>query len=307
MTKLQSHCEMANNIIQFDAQKRLLAKVRCYIYSVDKLISDGDDAVDLLLRAYALADDDLKLKTVLMLGTVASPNVVQPLLTIMHNDTESESIRQAAAIQLSVVGGVLKESGFLIQQLLETLQDDSPFARANAAFALGWEGNLQAAPFLIDCLFDSEVEVQQAAVNALSNLQDDRLFSVLADRLQESSKEQQRGILYNLGLFTSRYGEIIQICKRYLDHGDRDLRYDALVVLNTVADPNESLPLIAHCLQDADARIRERALMSLTTVKRHHLTEMEPSVRELLDDKSDRVRRAAIRLIHQVFPATLVQ
>jgi len=80
-----------------------------------------------------------------------------------------------------------------------------------------------------------------------------------------------------------------------------------LVVLNTVADPNESLPLIVHCLQDADARIRERALMSLATVKRHHLIQMEPSVRQLLDDKSGRVRRAAIRLIHQVFPATLVQ
>ena len=298
---------MVDNIIQFDAQERLLAKVRCYVYSVDKLISDGDEAIDLLLRAYALADDDMKIKTVLLLGTLASPNVVQPLLTIMHSDTESESIRQAAAIQLSVVGGVLKESDFLVQQLLEALQGDSPFTRANAAFALGWEGNLPAAPFLIDCLLDSEVEVQQAAVNALSNLQDDRLFSVLTDRLKESSKEQQRTILYNLGQFTSRYGEIIQICKRYLDHSDGDLRYDALVVLNSVADPNESLPLIAHCLQDADARIRERALMSLMAVKRQHLTEMETSVRELLGDTSGRVRRAAIQLIHQVFPATLVQ
>jgi HEAT repeat protein len=298
---------MTDNIIQFDVQERLLAKVRGYICGVDKLIREGDEAVDVLLRAYPLAEDELKIKIVLLLGTLASPAVVDPLLTIMRNDADSEAIRQAAAIQLSVVGGVLRDSEPLAHQLLEVLQGSSTFERANAAFALGWQGNFQAAPFLIDCLFDAETEVQQAAVNALSNIQDDRLFSILTDRLHKSSKEQQRSILYNLGQFSSRYNEIVQICKNYLFNRDSDLRYDALVVLNTVAEPNESVTLLEKCLNDPDARIRERALTTLTAADHHLLTVLEPEVRKLLNDNSSHVRRAAVRLIHHMSPTAVVQ
>lgn len=298
---------MTDNIIQFDVHERLLAKVRSYIYGVDKLIREGDEAIDVLLRAYPLAKDDLKIKIVLLLGTLASPAVVDPLLTIMRNDAGSEAIRQAAAIQLSVVGEVLSDSEPLAHQLLEVLQSGSTFERANAAFALGWQDNLQAAPFLIDCLFDAESEVQQAAVNALSNIQDDRLFSVLTDRLHKSSKEQQRNILYNLGQFSSRYKEIVQICKDYLLNRDSDLRYDALVVHNTVADPNESVTVLEKCLDDPDERIRERALVTLAAVDHHLLAELEPEVRKLLNDNSSLVRRAAVRLIHHMFPTAVVQ
>lgn len=298
---------MTDNIIQFNVHERLLAKVRCYIYGVDKLIHEGDEAIDTLLRAYPLAKDDLKIKIVLLLGTVARPAVVDPLLTIMSNDAESEAIRQAAAIQLSVVGSLLSDSESLVHHLLEVLQGGTTFERANAAFALGWQGNLQAAPFLIDCLFDAEIDVQQAAVNALSNIQDDRLFGVLTGRLHKGSKEQQRSILYNLGQFSSRYDEIVQICKDYLVQRDSDLRYDALVVLNTVADPNESVSLLKDCLNDSDARIRERALMTLTAVDHHLLTELEPQVRKLLNDESAPVRQTAVRLIHHILPTAVVQ
>jgi HEAT repeat protein len=205
------------------------------------------------------------------------------------------------------VGGELSVSEPLVYQLLELLQGGSTFERANAAFALGWRGNLQAAPFLIDCLFDTETEVQQAAVNALSNIQDDRLFRVLTDRLDKASKEQQRSILYNLGQFSARYNEIFQICKNYLFNGDRDLRYDALVVLNTIADPNKSVTLLEKCLTDPDARIRERALATLMAADHHLLTKLAPEVRKLLNDNSSYVRRAAVRLIHHMFPTAVVQ
>jgi HEAT repeat protein len=298
---------MTDNIIQFDVQERLLAKVRSYIYGVEKLLAEGDEAIDILLRAYPLAKDNLKIKIVLLLGTLASPAVVDPLLSIMRNDDDNDAIRQAAAIQLSVVGGVLSDSEPLVQRLLKLLQKGAPFEKANAAFALGWQGNLQAAPFLIDCLFNADVEVQQAAVNALSNIQDDRLFYVLTERLPKSSKEQQRSILYNLGRFASRHNEIIQICENYLSHRDKELRYDALVVLNAVADSNKSVELLEKCLDDPYARIRERALLTLATVNPGHLATLEPEVRKLLNDSSFSVRRAAVQLFHHIFPTAVVQ
>lgn len=297
---------MPENIIQFNARERLLGKVSHYISAVDQLISDGDKAIDPLLAAFAVADDDTKIKIVLLLGALANPKVISPLLTIMHDSGQGESIRQAAAIQISVVGGHLAGPEELVDRLLETLNSDIPFDRANAAFALGWEGNLRVAPYLIDCLLDTETEVQQAAVNALSNLQDDKIFSVLAERLQKSAKEQQRAILYNLGHFSARKNEISQICKSFIHHSDADLRYDALVVLNTVSDPVENLALYEHCLQDADARIRELTLTQLAELEPGQLAPLEKTVRALLKDDIVNVNQAAIRLLHQFRPVAVI-
>lgn len=297
---------MSEKIIQFNAPERLLARVNHYISAVDQLIQDGDEALDLLLTAFEVADDDTKIKIVLLLGALASAKVVPPLLNIMQDSHQSESIRQAAAIQISVVGGLIGGTDDLVDQLLETLKSDRPFDRANAAFALGWEGNLRAAPQLTECLLDSEAEVQQAAVNALSNLQEDRIFSVLAECLQKSAKEQQRAILYNLGHFTGRHSEIAQICKTFVHHPDADLRYDALVVLNTVSEPADHLAVYEHCLQDSDARIRELALTQLAELAPTQLETIEGAIRALLEDDIVKVYQAAIRLIHSMQPATVV-
>ncbi len=296
---------MVDNIIPFDCDERLLTKARGYLCAVDELIRDGDHGIALLLKAFDCADDDLKIKIVLMLGTIASPKVVWALFDIMRNAELGESIRQAAAIQISVVGTELAQTEELVAELRKDLRDETPFMRANAAFALGWEGNLSAAPDLIDCLSDEDVEVQQAAVNALSNLQDDSLFTLLAQRLQKGAKEQQRSILYNLGHFPSRHGEAAQICRNYLHHSDADLRYDAMVVLHSVSDPVQDLSLYEHCLEDRDPRIRELALVRLRKIDRSLLRSVAPKVRALATDPKPAVRQAATRLVHFIDSITL--
>jgi HEAT repeat protein len=184
--------------------------------------------------------------------------------------------------------------------LLMDLQAETPFARANAAMALGWEGNIQAAPDLIDCLSDEDIDVQQAAVSALSNLHDDSLFTKLAQRLQKGGKEQQRSILYNLSHFPSRSGEAVQICRTYVHHTDPDLRYDALVVLHILSDDSREAAIYGHCLEDNDARIRELALIHLLSVDRSRIKSIMPKVRRLVNDPQVRVRQAATRLVHHI-------
>jgi HEAT repeat protein len=291
---------MSEKIIRFDADQRLLTKVRAYLSALDELISGGNEAVDLLLRAFWVADEDLKVKIVIMLGTVARPQVAWSLLDIMRDTTQSEYVRQAAGIQISVMGCALKDKDSLVEQLRADLQAEAPFLRANAAMALGWEGNIQAAPDLIDCLSDEDIEVQQAAVNALSNLHDDSLFTRLAQRLQKGGKEQQRSILYNLSHFPSRYGEAAQICRTFVHHNDPDLRYDALVVLHILSEANRESAIYDHCLDDGDARIRELALTHLMKVERSHLKKIMPRIRRLANDPQARVRQAATRLVHHV-------
>lgn len=296
---------MVDNIIPFDCQERLLIKVRGYLAAVDELIRDGDQGIELLLKAFDCADDDLKVKIVIMLGTIARPDVVLSLLDIMRNGRLDESIRQAAAIQISVVGATLKETATLVAELRKDLESDRPFDRSNAAFALGWEGNISAAPDLIDCLSDDDLDVQQAAVSALSNLRDDSLFSLLAQRLQKGSKEQQRSILYNMGHFPSRYGEAAQICRTYLHQSDADLRYDALVVLCSLSDTDRDLPIYEHCIEDPDARIRKLALDRLRMVERSLLDKVAPKVRALVSDPQPGVRQSATRLVHHIDSITL--
>lgn len=296
---------MSEKIIRFDADQRLLNKVRAYLCALDELVSGGNEAVDLLLKAFWVADEDLKVKIVIMLGTVARPQVAWSLLDIMRDPTQSENVRQASAIQISVMAGVLKDKHALVEQLRADLQAEESFLRANAAMALGWEGNILAAPDLIDCLSDDDIDVQQAAVNALSNLHDDSLFTKLAQRLQRGGKEQQRSILYNLSHFPSRHGEATQICRTFVHHNDPDLRYDALVVLHILSDANRESAINDHCLDDKDARIRELALTYLRKVDRSRLKKIMPKARRLVNDPQARVRQAATRLVHHVDSITL--
>ena len=296
---------MSEKVIRFDADQRLLSKVRAYLSALDELISDGNQAVDLLVKAFGVADEDLKIKIVILLGSVARPQVAWSLLDILRDPDQSETVRQAAAIQISVMGAALKDKYALVEQLRADLQAEAPFLRAMAAMALGWEGNTQAAPDLIDCLSDDDIEVQQAAVNALSNLHDDSLFTKLAQRLQKGGKEQQRSILYNLSHFPSRYGEAAQICRTFVHHNDPDLRYDALVVLHILSDAIRESDINDHCLEDSDARIRELALTHLRRIDRLRLKKIMPKVRRLVNDPQARVRQAATRLIHHVDSITL--
>ena len=298
---------MTGKIIPFNGRERLLTKVRSYLSGMDELIRDGDQGVELLLKAFPLADDALKVKIVILLGTFARKTVVWSLLDIMRNTSLGDTVRQAAAIQISVIGAAIEDKNSLLENLLPDLQADDPAMRALAAFALGWEGNSRAAPELIDCLSDDDNDVQQAAVNALSNLRDESLFTLLAQRLQRGAKEQQRSILYNLGHFPSRYGEAAQICRTFLHHNDPDLRYDALVVLHGLSDPVKELALYEHCLEDTDARIRELSLIRLLGVERARLKPLSSKIRAMVNDPQPRVRQAATRLVHHIDAITLAK
>jgi HEAT repeat protein len=293
---------MPDTIIPFDAQGRLVAKARGYAQALDQLIQDGAQAVDPLVRALPLADSDLKLKIVLMLGTMADSRVIQPLYDLLRDEGQAENLCQAAAVQLSLVGGLLPppERRKLAERLIADLASDNAQLRGYAAFALGWEGNQTAVAPLVEALRDEDAEVQQAAVSALTNINDDRLFTALAGRLKHGAKEQQRAILYHLSCFTRRRAEIAAICAEFLNHPDADLRYDALVVLDTVSRTQKPLEIYLGCLQDNDPRIREQALVLLTQADKQCLKALQPHLQSMLLDPSTSMRQAAVRLLHHI-------
>jgi len=291
---------MSRKVIAFGARERVLAKVHAYLCHMDALARDGDQAAGILINALRIADNEMQLKIVLMLGTMADSRVIDSLYELMTDCGQSDSLRHAAALQLSLVAARVPDNNGLRRRLVADLLQADPCTRAHAALGLGWEGNQAAVDALVGALHDPDPDVQQAAVSALTNIEDDHLFVVLTERLVGGPKEQQRCILYHLSCFASRRQAVIQICTRYLNHPDADLRYDALVVLDAVSGTDKPLPLFVRCLQDPDPRIREVALACLAAEDKRRLAPLETKVRPLARDPVANIRRAAVQLLHRI-------
>ncbi|HUU80073.1 MAG TPA: HEAT repeat domain-containing protein [Acidobacteriota bacterium] len=170
----------------------------------------------------------------------------------------------------------------------------------HAAFALGWQGNGQAAIPLIELLYDSDIDVQQTAVNALSNLRDDRVLSLMLERLEHGPLEQKRCILFNLWRFYSKQKEVIPVYLKYLDHQDVNLRLDALVLLGLITETREYIPVYRNCLRDEDPYVRALALKRLGELSRQDLLKLKEEIKPMLSDPHMKVKQAALNILKKL-------
>jgi HEAT repeat protein len=291
-----------SNVILFQSRARLLKKAQVYVEDPKRFLEDREQAVPLLLKALKHADRSLKSRIVLLMGGFAGEDIVWPLYGLLTDPGEDEEVRHDAAIQLSVTGSFLRKPQALIDQLVVALKNTDPAVRAGAAFALGWRGNAAAAIPLIELLYDPDVQVQQAAVNALSNLQDDRILGLLLDRLNHASLEQRRAILYNLWRFSDRRETVSGVYLRILDHAEDELRADALVLLGMIGGVKRHLPAYREFLKDADARIRELAYEELAGLTSQELAALRSDIEAGLADPETKVKRAALKAFQKMPP-----
>jgi HEAT repeat protein len=289
-----------NKVINFETKERLFKKVDSYIESIELFLEEQDIAVPLLLKALKYADQELKHEIILLLGSWAKQEVAWPLYEILADPKENEDIRSSASIQLSVVFSFLKEPQPLIDRLLEDIKSPDPELRIHAAFALGWEGNTQAAIPLIELLYDSDIRVQQTAVNALSNLRDDRIFSLMLERLEHGPLQQKRSILFNLWRFYSKQKDVISVYLKYLNHEDDELRFDALVLLGSVTETKDYVSVYRKCLKDKNPGIRALALRELNEADRDDLIGFKEEIREMLSEPDMEVKQAAINILKKL-------
>ncbi len=285
------------NVIPFEGREQLLKHAQLYLESIALFLEERDKAVPLLLKAMKHADRGLKHKIMFLLGSFAKQEAAWPLYEIMIDPHESEDSRHDASIQLSVIFPFLKDPQPIVDRLLQDLKNDDPLMRLNAAFALGWEGNAQAAIPLIERLYDPDTGVQQNAVNALANLRDDRILSLLLERLKHGSFEQKRAILFNLWRFYSKKDEVVSVYLEYLEHENDDLRFDALVLLGLVTDANTHLKVYARALSDTDPRIRALALRELGEFGKDALSALKDKIEGMLSDPEMGVKRAAMEVL----------
>jgi HEAT repeat protein len=287
-----------NHVIEFEPKERLLEKARKYIETVESFLDDGDQGVSLLLRAMKHADRDLKQQIMLVLGSFAKQEVVWPLYDMMTDPLETEEIRHDAAIHLSVVGPFIKDPQPLVDKLLEEIESSDAERRLHATFAVGWQGNFQAATALIGRLYDTDSRVQQTAVSALCNLRDDRILDLLVDRLEHGPLDQKRSILFNLWRFDSKGERVTEVYLKYLEHEHPDIRFDALVCLGVTTKDRNNVALNRKCLKDTDPRVRELALKRLAEDARESAVEpLRAEIEALVDDPDMKIKKAALKIL----------
>ena len=291
---------MDKKVIDFESRERLFKKVESYIESIELFLEERDKAVPLLLKALKYADQDLKHEIILILGSWAKQEVAWPLYEMLIDTKEDKDIRNSASIELSVIFPFLKEPQPLLDRLLVDLKSNDPEMRIYAAFALGWEGNTQAAIPLIELLYDSDIRVQQTAVNALSNMRDDRIFSLMLERLEHGPFEQKRCILLNLWRFYSKQKEVISVYLKYLKHKDADLRFNALVLLTSITEAKDYVGVYRTCLRDKDSRIRALTLRELSGIDREDLLGLKEEIEAMLSEPDMKVKQAVIDILKRL-------
>jgi HEAT repeat protein len=287
-------------IIEFDSKERILEKARNYVDSVELFFEEGDKAISLLLKAMRYADKDLRREIIFLLGSFAKEAVAWPLYDLLCDESEDEDVRNHAAIQLSVIGPFLKDPQALLDRLLKDMESPDPELRLHATFAVGWRGNFEAAIPLTERLYDSDIQVQQTAVNALCNLRDDRILNLLLERLEHGPIEQKRCILFNLWRFYSKQEEVTNIYLKHLEHENADLRFDALACLRPVSEVREYLEVYQKCLKDEDPRIRRLALNRLAEEGGSGLLNLKAEIEALIEDPNMEVKKAALETLRML-------
>ena len=290
-----------NHVIELEPKARILDRARKYIESVESFLDDGDQAVSLLLlRAIKHADRDLKREIIMVLGSFAKEAAVWPLYDMMIDPAENVDVRHDAAIQLSVIGPLIKDPQLLVERLLKEIESSDAERRLHATFAIGWEGNFQAATALIARLYDGDRRVQQTAVNALCNLRDDKIFDLLLDRLDHGPLEQKSTILFNLWRFDSKGERVKEVYLKYLEHEEPDIRFNALVCLGPITETGDYPRVYRKCLTDKDDRIRELALKRLAKEAGTSVLELlRAEIQGLLHDPNMKVKKVALQILRK--------
>ncbi len=292
-------------VIPFDIKQRLIDRAIQYLDEYEASSTCSEHAISVLKKALNIVDRRLKHRIISLFGSQNLSELVWPLYELMVDEQESEDIRHHASVQLNIVATGMEKPERLIEYLEKDLNHPNAFTRALAVFALGWEGNFSAAIALIEKLYDSDVEVQQAAVDALTNLGDQRIFPFLVERLEHAPMDQKKVILYNLASFTDYHCQVIDIYNKYIEHEDPEIRCDALAVMGSIAASEDFISAIQRGLKDPNRQVKTLCLENLFDFSIDELATLSSEIAALTTDPEPMVRKAAKKLLASIGPLDL--
>ncbi|WP_319522724.1 HEAT repeat domain-containing protein [uncultured Desulfosarcina sp.] len=291
-----------NTLVPLDRSGRLIRKAMSYLSDMEAFLDDAPGSVTILIDALPHAEASLKLKILPLLGTAGKDQALWPLFRLLTESTGNEVVCRSAAVQLGLAASLSEDPGPLSAALIENLDHPEVLVRSACALALGWEGNHQAIPALMDHLQDPDRDVQAAVIAALSSVGDPHVFDFFTERLKNGSMEERRSILLNLWRFGERNSRIEQIYLNSLDHLSPELHPDILSALTMIPNTPKVISIYRRMLSEKAPAIRRQVLENLEGLDPQEYEPLQEILHELLDDADPRVRQLVIRLLREKHP-----
>jgi HEAT repeat protein len=212
---------------------------------------------------------------------------IEPLLEVIEDEKEDNSIQYWAALALAKFGDVRA-----VEPLIRALKGADSDVRAEAAYELGEFGDSRAVEPLLSALKNENEFVREEAANALELLNNattdddanaEKQLATKAgeaidhDAVEESinlsgddDSEVRQNAIETLGQIGDT--RAVEPLINALHDNDADVRQEAIEALGRIGDPRAVEPLL-NALQDQDTYVREEVIEALGKIGDPHAVE----------------------------------
>jgi len=189
----------------------------------------------------------------------------------------------------------------IAQSLASAIHDSDPDVRQQAIHALSNMNSAAATPAIIAALKDSNAEVRQSAAHALGNIDDKRAVPSLIEALRDTDPEVREQAAWSLGQLGSR--DASSALGAALNDANADVREQVAWALGELRDPATTRALTA-AVKDASASVREQAVHALGEIGG---TTALPALTEALKDTVPDVRAQAAFALGQIASPQVIE
>lgn len=245
----------------------------------------------------ALDEQHAKLReyAAVVLGQLANPRAVEPLIATLEED-ESGAVRKAAAAALGAVTDP-RPVGPLIAVLENPVELVE--VRTNAAEALGSIGGLQAVGSLTKALKDKDWRIRSAALRVADLIRDFRVLRpLLIDALQDEHwRVRVRAALASAALGKLKDPAALKLLTIALHDKQPNVRAAATGSLAELNDLGAVVPLIVALREDQNSYVRWHAARALEQLADPRAV---GPLTAALKDENELVRTSARRALEKI-------
>ncbi|HUT81672.1 MAG TPA: HEAT repeat domain-containing protein [Candidatus Bathyarchaeia archaeon] len=168
-----------------------------------------------------------------------------------------------------------------IQETIEQLKDSDEKIRSQAALSLGWIGDKEVIPHLIESMQkDYSARVRANAALSLGQLNDKKAVSPLIISLADEDAFVRGMVIYSLGLMKAK--EALDALINVLENdSDREARMAAAEALAQVGVEKVIPVLVRSFVHDPEETVRNEAKHSLDNLgKKLHISDIDELIEE---------------------------
>ncbi len=171
----------------FPAGLTLLCSVLAFLAVPRIAVSAEDKVVFLSGKLKDSSSFKVRLKAAVLLGRLADPRAVRPLVSALRD--ENYVVRGAAARALGNLGFPMAEGA--IERLFRVVDDEEQFVRKEARQALERLASAQSLDYFVSALSNSRPSVRLAAIHILATLDEGEARVALIEPLGDEDEEVQ--------------------------------------------------------------------------------------------------------------------